>query len=96
MKTFATELGSLLVAAGLLAAGPLMAQTPAASAPAETHNDPIVQKRMEVREANQAHRANRAEARRNFRKDVGQSRSERNAAVQDSRARAQSELDNSK
>jgi len=96
MKAMATRFAALLVAASLLAAGPVMAQQPATvpeKAPATTtHNDPIVQKRMEVRKANQAHRANRAEAKQSFRNEVRQSKAERNAAVQESRARAQEAL----
>jgi hypothetical protein len=81
---------------GMLTAVPAMAQQSAVvsehSTATITHNDPIVQKRMEVREANREHRANRAEARQTFRGEVSESRAERNQSVQDSRARAQEAL----
>jgi hypothetical protein len=92
MKVTASTFGALAMVIGLLAAGPAMAQQPAAateqSPVTTTHSDPIVQKRMEVRKANQTHRANRAEARKVQRSEVSQSRAERNQAVQESRARA--------
>jgi hypothetical protein len=93
MKVTASTFGALAIVVGLLAAGPAIAQQPAAvteQSPATTtqHSDPIVQKRMEVRQANQTHRANRAEARQVQRSEVSQSRAERNQSVQEARARA--------
>ncbi|WP_233872091.1 hypothetical protein [Paraburkholderia adhaesiva] len=92
MKVPAIKLSALVFTLGLLAAGPVMAQ-PSAVAPEQspattTHNDPIVQKRMEVRAANQQHRANRSEARSVQRAEVRESRAERNQSVQEARGRA--------
>jgi hypothetical protein len=63
---------------------------PAATTP--THSDPIVQKRMEIRAANQQQRARTAEARQQFNQEAQQARTERNQSAQDSRARAQAAL----
>ncbi|WP_353190789.1 hypothetical protein [Pandoraea pnomenusa] len=84
---------SVVVAiAGLIVAAPVLAQTPApapeAPAAAATHSDPIVQKRMEVREQNRQHRANRAQAKKKQQQATQQSRDERNRANAESRQRA--------
>jgi hypothetical protein len=81
-----------------LVAGQVFAQT-SAPAPTQgqpattvTHNDPIVQKRMEIRDANRQQRARTAEARQTFNQEAQQARAERNESAQDSRARAQAAL----
>jgi hypothetical protein len=57
-----------------------------------THSDPIVQKRMEIRDANRQQRARTAEARQTFNQEAQEARAERNQSAQDSRARAQAAL----
>lgn len=100
MNVTYNRLGVLLVMTGALATSSVMAQQPGDSrdehpAPA-MHSDPIVQNRMEVREANRKHRERKTAARRNYREDVHQSRGERDQAAQESRVRAQERLDGQK
>jgi hypothetical protein len=99
MKARTRTVAVVAIVVGALFAGQVFAQT---SAPAVkegqpsttvTHNDPIVQKRMEIREANRQQRARTAEARKTFNQEAQQARSERNQSAQDSRARAQAALD---
>lgn len=100
MKVTYNKLGILLFMTGALATSSAMAQQHDESrdqAPAPAmHSDPIVQKRMEVRDANRKHRERKAAARKHYREDVRQSRDERDQATQESRARAQERLDRPK
>ncbi|NML35398.1 hypothetical protein HHL14_31830 [Paraburkholderia sp. G-4-1-8] len=94
-----TTLGiaSALVVFSVLASGSAFAQQPpaqpdAAPAPAAggntTHSDPIVQKRMEVRQANQKQRAANSQARSKMRAQKREASNTRNQSVQESRQRA--------
>jgi hypothetical protein len=86
------SLATALVVFGALTSGAAIAQQqPAADAPAmasATHSDPIVQKRMEVRSANQKQRAANAKTREHARQQRAQAQAERNKSVSQSRARA--------
>ncbi|NKJ48362.1 hypothetical protein CIC12_16755 [Burkholderia sp. SG-MS1] len=81
-----------LIVFGVVTSGSAIAQQPAA--PAEgvaasaTHSDPIVQKRMEVREANRKQREANAKTRKQAQQQQAQARAERNQSVQQSRDRA--------
>jgi hypothetical protein len=89
------RLATALVALGVLSSGATFAQQPAADAPATasaTHSDPIVQKRMEVRSANQKQRAANAKTRQQAKQQQAQARAERNKSVSQSRARATAEM----
>jgi hypothetical protein len=86
---------SALVVFGALVSGSAMAQqpaqpaaTPPAAGASATHSDPIVQKRMEVRAANQKQRAQNAQARAKMKESQRQARNERNQSVQQSRQHA--------
>ncbi|MEM5448728.1 MULTISPECIES: hypothetical protein [Paraburkholderia] len=99
MKIRTRTVAVVAIVASALFAGQVFAQTPAPAsqegqpATTVTHNDPIVQKRMEVREANRQQRARTAEARQTFKQEARDARAERNQSAQDSRARAQAALD---
>jgi hypothetical protein len=102
MNRLVTQIATMFAVIGVMTAGSAFAQQAVASAAAEpahtataTHSDPIVQKRMEVREANQKQRARTAEARKNFRAEARDARSERNQSAQESRARATQALQTS-
>ncbi|EEA04640.1 conserved hypothetical signal peptide protein [Burkholderia sp. H160] len=82
--------GAAFAAEQPAAAAPQVAE--AATAPATVHSDPIVQKRMEVREANREQRAQRAEARKAFRAEAREARQQRNESVSESRDRARAAL----
>jgi hypothetical protein len=96
MKSKKRVTAVVLIVIGAMIAGSVMAQqvVPAAtpSTATTTHSDPIVQKRMEIREANREQRAKKSEAKKAYKSDVQQARSERNQSAQDSRARAQEAL----
>ena len=83
---------SALIVFGVVTSGSAIAQQPAA--PAEgmaasaTHSDPIVQKRMEVREANRKQREANAKIRQHAKEQQAKVNAERNQSVQQSRARA--------
>jgi hypothetical protein len=84
-----------LIVFGAVTSGSAIAQqpaTPADAAPAvaasPTHSDPIVQKRMEVREANRKQRAANAKTREHARQQQAKAKAERDQSVQQSRARA--------
>lgn len=85
------KLAAALVVFGVLTSGAAIAQQPAADAPAmasATHSDPIVQKRMEVRSANQKQRAANAKTRQHAKQQQAQAKAERDKSVSQSRARA--------
>ena len=93
MNRLVHQIATLFAVVGVMTAGSAFATQAVASAAAEpaqaaTHHDPIVQKRMEVRAANQQQRARTAEARETFRAESRDARSERNQSAQESRARA--------
>ncbi|MCC8403260.1 hypothetical protein LJ655_15410 [Paraburkholderia sp. MMS20-SJTN17] len=101
MSRLTKGIAATFVAFGLLTSGAAFAEQPAnaapqvaeaASAPATVHSDPIVQKRMEIREANREERAKRAEARKTFRAEAREARQQRNASVSESRDRARAAL----
>ncbi|WP_233806923.1 hypothetical protein [Paraburkholderia sp. HP33-1] len=101
MSRLTNGIAATFVAFGLLTSGAAFAEQPAtaapqvaeaASAPATVHNDPIVQKRMEIREANREQRAQRAEARKVFRAEAREARQQRNESVSESRNRASAAL----
>jgi hypothetical protein len=82
-----------LIALGVITSGSAIAQQPAApaagtAAASATHSDPIVQKRMEVREANRQQRAANAKTRKQAQQQQAKARAERNQSVQQSRDRA--------
>lgn len=86
------RLATAVVVFGIVTSGAAIAQQPAAAdAPAmasATHSDPIVQKRMEVRSANQTQRAANAKTRQQANEQQAKARAERNQSVSQSRARA--------
>lgn len=95
MNRLVQQIATMFAVIGVMTAGSAFAQQAVTSAAAEpaktaaaTHSDPIVQKRMEVRAANQQQRARTAEARQAFRAEARDARAERNQAAQESRARA--------
>ncbi|WP_322042186.1 hypothetical protein [Paraburkholderia sp. J67] len=98
MKSKTRITAVVLVVIGAMIAGSVMAQQiapPASQQPpaaTATHSDPIVQKRMEIRDANREQRAKNAEAKKAYKSDVKQAKSERNQSAQESRARAQESL----
>lgn len=80
---------------GVATSGSAIAQQPAqpadaapSAAASATHSDPIVQKRMEVRDANRQQRAANAKTRQQAQQQQAKARAERNQSVQQSRARA--------
>jgi hypothetical protein len=79
-----------LIVFGVVTSGSAIAQQPAAPAAAAsaTHSDPIVQKRMEVREANRKQREANAKTRKQAQQQQAKARAERNQSVQQSRDRA--------
>jgi hypothetical protein len=81
-----------LLAIGALSSGSVMAQQPADATPSAgasaTHSDPIVQKRMEVRQANQKQRAANAKTNQQAREQRAKAQAQRNQSVQESRSRA--------
>jgi hypothetical protein len=85
---------TVLIAFGVVTSGSAIAQQPAApaegaaTAASATHSDPIVQKRMEVREANRKQRAANAKTRQHAREQQAKAKAERDQSVQQSRARA--------
>jgi hypothetical protein len=82
-------LATALVVFSVLASGSAMAQQPAApDAASPTHSDPIVQKRAEVRAANNKQRAANAKTRQQANAQRAQAQAERDKSVQQSRARA--------
>lgn len=99
MKVRTRTVAAVAIVISALFAGQVFAQTAAPAgkegqpAATVTHHDPIVQKRMEVREANRQQRARTAEARQTFKQEARDARAERNQSAQDSRARAQAALD---
>jgi hypothetical protein len=102
MNRLVHQIATMFAVIGVMTAGSAFAQqaiTSAAAEPAtaaaEPHHDPIVQKRMEVRKANQQQRARNSEARQAFRAEAREARNERNQAAQESRARASEALQNS-
>jgi len=95
MNRLVQQIATMFAVVGVMTAGSAFAQqaiTSAAAGPetgaTATHSDPIVQKRMEVREANRQQRARTSEARQSFRAEARQARGERNQSAQESRARA--------
>ncbi|WP_321892502.1 hypothetical protein [Paraburkholderia tropica] len=99
MKSRIATTAVVLAVVGAMIAGSVLAQQPAPANPSQpappaaaTHNDPIVQKRMEIREANREQRAKKSEAKKVYRNEAKQARSERNQSAQESRARAQNAL----
>jgi hypothetical protein len=103
MSRLTNRIATTFVVLGLMISGAAIAQQPAAttataqvaqaaSAPATTHRDPIVQKRNEIREANSVQRARTAEARKAFKAEARDARQERNQSVSESRDRARAAL----
>ncbi|MEM5296013.1 hypothetical protein VSR82_16935 [Burkholderia sp. JPY481] len=101
MSRLTNRIATTLVVLGLMTSGAAIAQQPTATAPpvaevatvpATTHNDPIVQKRNEIREANREQRARTAEARKAFRAEARDARQERNQAASESRDCARAAL----
>lgn len=93
MSRTTPKIATALIATGLLACAPAIAQQPADQTPppaAEnpTHNDPIVQKRMEVREANRKQREANAKINKHAREQRAKTQAARNQSVQQSRSRA--------
>jgi hypothetical protein len=102
MNRLVHQIATMFAVIGVMTAGSAFAQeaiTSAAAQPATAaaapRNDPIVQKRMEVREANQQQRARTSEARQAFRAEAREARNERNDAARESRARATEALQTS-
>ncbi|CAG9232313.1 conserved exported hypothetical protein [Paraburkholderia tropica] len=100
MKSRIATTAVVLAVVGAMIAGSVMAQQPAPANPeqaqaAATHNDPIVQKRMEIRDANREQRSKNADAKKAYKSEVKQARGERNQAAQESHARAQDALNTS-
>ena len=103
MKVRTRTVATIAIVISALFMSQVFAQTSAQTSAAEsketrsaatvTHNDPIVQKRMEIREANREQRARTAEARQTFQQEAREARAERNQSAQESRARAQAALD---
>ena len=98
MNRVVNQIATMFAVVGMMTAGAAFAQqaVTAAAEPATaaaTHNEPIVQKRMEVRQANREQRARTAEARQNFRAEARNARSERNQTVQEARANAATAFD---
>jgi hypothetical protein len=84
---------SALIVFGVVTSGSAIAQQPAApaegmAAASATHSDPIVQKRMEVREANRKQREANAKIRQHAKEQQAKVNAERDQSVQQSRARA--------
>ena len=102
MKARTRTVATVAIVISALFMGQAFAQTSAQTSAAQskegqpattvTHSDPIVQKRMEVREANRQQRARTAEARQTFQQEAREARAERNQSAQDSRARAQAAI----
>lgn len=99
MNRLVPQIATMFAVIGLMTAGSAFAQQAVTSAAAAspttvttTHSDPIVQKRMEVRAANQQQRERTAQARQQFRAEARDARAERNASARESRARASQAL----
>jgi len=92
MNRLAQQIATTFAIVGLMAASSAFAQqavtAAAESAGQQTHSDPLVQKRQEVRDANRQQRQRRSEARQNFRAEAREARAERNESAQQSRERA--------
>jgi len=92
MNRLVNQIATMFAVVGMMTAGAAFAEQ-AMNAAAQPHSDPIVQKRMQVREANREQRARTAEARQNFRAEARDARNERNQTVQEARSNAAGAID---
>jgi len=88
-------LGTLMMSASVNAQQAVSPSITEAPAQATMHSDPIVQKRMEIREANRTRSAQTSKARKAYRKEARKARKARNQAAAQSRERARAALNQS-